>query len=86
MKGGTGGQGSLKMVGPSDWLYAANQLGQFLNLADPAIHHDDKGDATFSRQPGDLLPEDGKLDWPTATSSTCATPRPSRATRPGAPR
>src|SRR3954468_17526555 len=61
--GGVGGNGSLTMVQPGDFLYTANQLGQFLKLADPAIHHDDKGDATFSRQPGDLFEENGKLDW-----------------------
>ena len=55
--------GALRTAGPSDWLYTANQLGQFLQLPDPAIHHDDKGDASFSRQPGDLLSDDNKLDW-----------------------
>ena len=58
-----GGEGSFTMVKPGDFLYTVNQLGQFLNLADPAIHHDDKGDATYSRQPGDLFEENGKLDW-----------------------
>jgi hypothetical protein len=61
--GGGVGQGSLHMVGPSDWLYTANQLGQFLQLPDPGIHHDDKSDAAYSRQPGDLLSDDNKLDW-----------------------
>ena len=60
--GGIGGQGSLTLAQPGDFLYTVNQLGQFLNLADPAIHHDDKGDATYSRQPGDLFLDD-KLDW-----------------------
>ena len=60
--GGSGGQGSLTLAQPGDFLYTVNQLGQFLNLADPAIHHDDKGDATYSRQPGDLFLDD-KLDW-----------------------
>ncbi|MFN2549617.1 MAG: C2 family cysteine protease [Myxococcales bacterium] len=48
---------------PGDFLYTVNQLGQFLQLPDPAVHHDDKGDATYSRQPGDLFEENGKLDW-----------------------
>ena len=48
---------------PGDFLYTVNQLGQFLQLPDPAIHHDDKGDASYSRQPGDLFEDNGKLDW-----------------------
>ena len=56
-------EGFSRPVGPGDFLYTVNQLGQFLQLADPAIHHDDKGDATYSRQPGDLFEENGKLDW-----------------------
>jgi hypothetical protein len=51
------------LVQPGDFLYTVNQLGQFLQLPDPAIHHDDKGDATYSRQPGDLFEESGSLDW-----------------------
>src|SRR5438270_773806 len=58
-----GVEGFSRPVGPGDFLYTVNQLGQFLQLADPAIHHDDKGDATYSRQPGDLFEENGKLDW-----------------------
>jgi hypothetical protein len=50
-------------VPPSSWLYTANQLDQFLKLPDPAIHPDDKGDATFTRQPGDLFAADGVLKW-----------------------
>ena len=50
-------------VVPGDFLYTANQLGQFLQLADPTIHKDDKGDASYSRQPGDLFADDGKLVW-----------------------
>jgi hypothetical protein len=47
----------------SSWLYTANQLGQFLQLPDPAVFKDDKNDATYSRQPGDLFGDDGKLSW-----------------------
>jgi hypothetical protein len=47
----------------SNWLYTANQLGQFLHLAEPGIHPDDQGDATYSRQPGDLFGDDSKLSW-----------------------
>ena len=63
-KGGVDGQGSLRLVGPSDWLYAANQLGQFSQLPDPAaFDKTDAKDASYSRQPGDLLSNDNKLDW-----------------------
>jgi len=54
-------------VAPIDrrnWLYDANQLGQFLTLADPAaFDKTDAADATYSRQPGDLFADDGKLTW-----------------------
>ncbi|MBS2022017.1 MAG: hypothetical protein JST92_06375 [Deltaproteobacteria bacterium] len=45
------------------WLYDANGLGQFKNLADPAVHKDDKATATYARKPGDLFAADGKLVW-----------------------
>jgi hypothetical protein len=50
-------------VGPTDWLYSANQLGQFLNLADPAVYPSDKSATSYSRQPGDLFADEGKLVW-----------------------
>ncbi len=45
------------------WLYDANQLGQFLTLTDPAVYPSDKKDATYSRKPGDLFADEGKLVW-----------------------
>jgi len=57
-------QGPVRLQGPGDFLYEANQLGQFLQLPDPAaFDKTDAKDATYSRQPGDLQPADGKLDW-----------------------
>ena len=50
-------------VPETSFLYAASQLDQFLKLADPTLHPDDKNDATFTRQPGDLYAEDGVLKW-----------------------
>lgn len=60
-----GGERAARIVQPQpgSFLYAANQLDQFLKLADPAIHHDDQGNATYSRQPGDLYAEDARLKW-----------------------
>jgi hypothetical protein len=59
----SGVEGAFRQGDENNWLYTANQLGQFLNLADPAVHKDDKNDATYSRQPGDLFADDGKLTW-----------------------
>jgi len=50
-------------VPETSWLYAANQLDQFLKLPDPAITKDSKTDAAFTRQPGDLFAADGVLKW-----------------------
>ena len=62
----TGSRGTgLHMVQPGDFLYAANQLDQFLKLPDPAaFDKTDAKDASYSRQPGDLFSDtDAKLDW-----------------------
>ena len=50
-------------VHEGDFLYGANQLGQFLQLADPAIVYGDRPHASTSRQPGDLFADDGKMTW-----------------------
>ena len=52
-------------IGRDNWLYDANGLNQFLKLTDPAaFNKTDAGDATYSRQPGDLLADgDTKLAW-----------------------
>ncbi len=48
---------------PGSFLYAANQLDQFLKLADPAVYPSDKSATAYSRQPGDLFAHDGELTW-----------------------
>ena len=51
-------------LGPStSWLYDANGLSQFKQLADPALHKDDLAAATSSRKPGDLFATDNKLAY-----------------------
>src|ERR1041384_3098457 len=51
-------------IGRDNWLYDANGLNQFVKLTDPAAYNKtDAKDATYSRQPGDLLADDSKLTW-----------------------
>jgi hypothetical protein len=57
------GAGFHGRVDESSWLYAANQLGQFLHLTQPAIAKADVASATSSRQPGDLFDDTGKMEW-----------------------
>jgi len=52
-----------RIVKPGSFLYTGNQLDQFLKLTDPGVHHEDKDNATWSRQPGDLFADDGVLTW-----------------------
>jgi hypothetical protein len=52
-----------RRIDESNWLYTANQLGQFLHLPEPAIANSDKGSATYSRQPGDLFDDGGQFEW-----------------------
>lgn len=62
--GAAGGVDSPWKLGPgTEWLYDANGLGQFKQLADPALHKDDKASATYARKPGDLFATDNKLAW-----------------------
>jgi hypothetical protein len=61
-EGGPDGFG-FGRVDEHHWLYAANQLDQFSKLPDPALHKDDIGTATHSRQPGDLFASDNKFVW-----------------------
>ena len=58
------GKAPASWVHEHDFLYDANGLNQFLKLTDPAaFDKTDAKDASYSRQPGDLLADDDKLVW-----------------------